>query len=247
MKRHSRPYGCTFLSCNKRFGSKNDWKRHENSQHFQIELRRCNEENLEGETCATVCYRRQTFQEHVKKDRDMSDDAAKPKVETCPIGRNFQARFWCGFCTKLIDLKAKGLEAWTERFNHIDDHFMGRQSFPKQGIEDWVPLDSDKPKGDVESPLDLSPGNERYESSSDGSASGSSNESSPDISGGAGESFSNAINLVEDRPSPKRSRSSSEDDSGPRKRSKTAGRRETLIYCVGYFSEDFYAASLTLL
>ncbi|KAF2212455.1 hypothetical protein CERZMDRAFT_106186 [Cercospora zeae-maydis SCOH1-5] len=33
IKRHTRPYGCTFSLCNKTFGSRNDWKRHELTQH----------------------------------------------------------------------------------------------------------------------------------------------------------------------------------------------------------------------
>jgi hypothetical protein len=41
LKRHKRPYGCTFQNCNKCFGSKSDWKRHENSQHFQMPTWRC--------------------------------------------------------------------------------------------------------------------------------------------------------------------------------------------------------------
>ncbi|KAL4951312.1 hypothetical protein BDW69DRAFT_170355 [Aspergillus filifer] len=33
-KRHERPYGCTFYQCEKAFGSKADWKCHEQSRHF---------------------------------------------------------------------------------------------------------------------------------------------------------------------------------------------------------------------
>ncbi|KAF2756751.1 hypothetical protein EJ05DRAFT_502244 [Pseudovirgaria hyperparasitica] len=40
-RRHQRPYGCTHPKCHKKFGSKSDWKRHENSQHFQNEGWRC--------------------------------------------------------------------------------------------------------------------------------------------------------------------------------------------------------------
>lgn len=35
LKRHERPYGCTFLKCDKSFSSKVNWKRHEQSQYFQ--------------------------------------------------------------------------------------------------------------------------------------------------------------------------------------------------------------------
>jgi len=38
--------------------------------------------------------------------------------------------FWCGFCVELINFK-KGLLAWDERFNHIDDHFIRRRGLLK--------------------------------------------------------------------------------------------------------------------
>ena len=58
------------------------------------------------------------------------------QTELCRIGRNAQGRFWCGFYTKLIDLKARGMDVWTERFDHINDHFIGRRGFARQGVQD---------------------------------------------------------------------------------------------------------------
>jgi hypothetical protein len=234
MKRHERPYGCTFLTCNKTFGSKNDWKRHENSQHFQLETWRCDEERPEGGACAKVCYRKQTFQEHLSKEHQISDTApVNEKLEACRIGRNCQARFWCGFCTKLVELKKKGLEAWTERFDHIDDHFMGRHNWPKQGIQDWIPVDSDKPKGDSTS--DIPAGKEGHDSGPDPSGSGSPSGTSPDASGAPGGSSADAIIPGTDRPgSPKRKHSSGDENSRPQKHLKTATNVETTIYCVSH-------------
>ncbi|KAJ4178367.1 hypothetical protein NW767_014880, partial [Fusarium falciforme] len=37
LKRHAKPYSCTFLNCESHFGSKHDWKRHESRQHCQVE------------------------------------------------------------------------------------------------------------------------------------------------------------------------------------------------------------------
>jgi hypothetical protein len=149
MKRHYRPYGCTFLNCNKTFGSKNDWKRHENSQHFHLESWRCNQENPEGSPCVKVCYRQQTFQDHLNKDHSISDkEVVKSKLESCRIGRSCQTRFWCGFCTQLIDLSKTGAEAWIERYDHIDNHFMGRRGLPKQDIREWIDIASNKSRGD---------------------------------------------------------------------------------------------------
>lgn len=174
MKRHEKPYGCTFLSCNKVFGSKNDWKRHENSQHFHLEIWRCSELKLDTNPCTKVCYRRLTFQEHLRKDHRVEDEAIiKAKTDRCRIGRNCQSRFWCGFCGKSVDLKKKGLDAWTERFDHIDDHFMGR-NMTKQSIREWIPVDSDKPKGDTAT----EPGENSASSNSDKEPSSSSEHES---------------------------------------------------------------------
>ncbi|KAK6599560.1 Zinc finger protein GLI1 [Botrytis cinerea] len=226
MKRHERPYGCTFLACNKTFGSKNDWKRHENSQHFHLETWRCDKEKPEGGACAKVSYRRQTFQEHLKKEHDIIDQAAvQNKVEACRIGRNCQARFWCGFCVSLVDLKNQSFAAWTERFDHIDNHFMGRHGLKKQSIQNWIPVDSDKSRGDVDNPNILggsSPKDGRQELSTD-----STNDfgtSSPEPVGNKG--ASSALVGQESRISKKRERSDDKNDR-PAKYTKIT----EIVYC----------------
>jgi hypothetical protein len=40
------------------------------------------------------------------------------------------------------DFGTKGVNAWTERFSHIDDHFMGRRGLARQGIQNWFPVES---------------------------------------------------------------------------------------------------------
>jgi hypothetical protein len=123
VKPYEKPYGCTFLTCSKAFKRKRDWKRHDNSRYLHLETWRCDEERLEGAACAKVCYRRQSFQEHLVREHCISDsDSIKIKLDKCRIGRNCQSRFWCGFCCKLVDVKKRGIDAWTERFDHIDDH-----------------------------------------------------------------------------------------------------------------------------
>jgi hypothetical protein len=219
MKRHEGPYGCTFLTCNKTFGSKNDWKGHENSQHFHLETWRCDQERIEGGACAKVCYRRQSFQEHLVKAHQLSDsDIIKAKLDNCRIGRNCQSRFWCGFCNKLVDLKKRGVEAWTERFDHIDDHFMGRPKLPKQSIRDWVPMDSDRPKGEVESPHSLDSANEGWQAAS-GSSAGKSLEF--DTTG-----------YDEDNAGLKIRKSSSGDEETRRPEDTKMVKMDTVVYCV---------------
>lgn len=147
-KRHTRPYGCTFAGCSKAFGSKNDWKRHENTRHYQIESWRCHEKSPGSRInqCAKIFYRREQFQAHLKDGHAISDDEViRDKCKKYRIGRNGQIGFWCGFCKKIVALKEKGLAAWDERFNHIDEHY----SKQKQRIDEWYPPDKDFPIGDV--------------------------------------------------------------------------------------------------
>lgn len=145
MKRHTRPYGCTFPKCKKSFGSKNDWKRHENSQHFQLETWRCGLPGLGQPCCAELFYRREMFEEHLRKEHHMDEvEDMEHQVRVQKIGRNGQGQFWCGFCRKIVLLKKKRNEAWDERFNHIDEHFKLKKS-----IEEWLCLEAKKTKGEV--------------------------------------------------------------------------------------------------
>ncbi|KAL8786431.1 MAG: hypothetical protein Q9195_008201 [Heterodermia aff. obscurata] len=154
-KRHTRPYGCTFATCSKSFGSKNDWKRHENTRHYQIETWRCNEASSRSQInqCAKVFYRREQFQAHLKESHLIKDDEViREHCKKHRIGRNGQSGFWCGFCKKIVTLKHKGLEAWDERFNHIDqEHFKNGQTI----VDHWYPLDKDIPIGSLPSAQEI--------------------------------------------------------------------------------------------
>ena len=143
MKRHTRPYGCTFPRCKKRFGSKNDWKRHENSQHFQQETYRCRYPDAAGQDCCQVFYCGDGFVTHLKHQHACTEEQAKEERNERHIGRNGQGRFWCGFCKNVLKLDQRGIEAWDERFKHIGDHFNKENC----DIKDWVCLESNKPKG----------------------------------------------------------------------------------------------------
>ncbi|KAI9831908.1 MAG: hypothetical protein M1819_004630 [Sarea resinae] len=154
-KRHLRPYGCTYVhvGCHKAFGSKNDWKRHENGRHYQQELWRCHESVIDGagktrstRECARPFHRREAFQNHLRSQH-MIDSAAKIKEE-CQlrrIGRNCQDRFWCGFCEDIIPLRGRSREAWDERADHICNHF-------NEGLRmvRWVPVYRDSSKDELE-------------------------------------------------------------------------------------------------
>ena len=164
IKRHTRPYGCTFPDCARRFGSKNDWKRHENTMHYQIETWKCAElifpdgcaptraQNSEtigttpGVECGRLCYRRELFVDHLHKAHHLHDAQHKEYVkDQCKkrrVGRNGQCGFWCGFCQTVVQLEKINTDAWDERFNHIDnEHFKKGSS-----VESWMPLAGEVPR-----------------------------------------------------------------------------------------------------
>ncbi|KAL8947164.1 MAG: hypothetical protein Q9183_007820, partial [Haloplaca sp. 2 TL-2023] len=87
------------------------------------------------------------------------------------IGRNGQNGFWCGFCKQIVELKRKGLDAWEERFRHIDEeHYKKGQT-----IHEWVQLDKDVPEG-VMGRGDYRKGRTRDDESSQSDEDGSSVE-----------------------------------------------------------------------
>lgn len=171
-KRHEKPYACTFAKCDRRFGSKNDWKRHENSQHVQLEIWRCTEmtsittttttttptdqqqrqQRPQKQECGKVCHRLESLKAHLEKAHAIHDPAVLDrKLADCRMGRNFESRFWCGFCQKTIEPTNSNGPAHSERFDHIDDHFSGKGGLIKVDIKDWKHIEPD--------PVDASPEN----------------------------------------------------------------------------------------
>jgi hypothetical protein len=134
MKRHDKPYACTNPKCDRVFGSKDDWKRHENSQHFKHETWRC-----QFNDCSRISYHMDAFKAHLLKDHSISIPQLQDYVRTARhIGDDFPSKGWCGFCRTVIDFGLKGSDPWTQRFTHIDNHFMGRDKCTKQSIKDWI-------------------------------------------------------------------------------------------------------------
>ena len=128
MQRHSKPYGCVFDGCHKTFGSKNDWKRHEQTQHEQQECWRCHlcYELFFHEQCHWVAHMQEVH----------STKHPEENAKNCRIARNYQGRFWCGFCQKIIVHSKTDVEAITLRFDHIAHHFTKENRASK----DWTEL-----------------------------------------------------------------------------------------------------------
>lgn len=146
MKRHEKPYGCTYPKCHKRFGAKSDWKRHENSQHFQLEAFRCSLPSPTPNTdCAAHFFRAEHFKSHLVSSHKIPPSAIDGHVRRNRIGKNCQGQFWCGFERKIVELKEKRNAAWDERFDHIAGHFE-REG---RGIEEWVCVEEGRGKGEL--------------------------------------------------------------------------------------------------
>ncbi|ETI25818.1 hypothetical protein G647_02594 [Cladophialophora carrionii CBS 160.54] len=128
MNRHSKPYGCVFDGCHKTFGSKNDWKRHEQTQHEQQECWRCH-------LCFEVFFRDESYyithMSNVHSTHRPEESARQHR-----IARNYQGRFWCGFCREIIKHMKTDMEAINFRFDHIANHFTKDKMLSK----DWVEL-----------------------------------------------------------------------------------------------------------
>jgi hypothetical protein len=145
IKRHDRPYGCTYPKCHKRFGAKSDWKRHENSQHFQQEAFRCGQELQTGQVCGMHLYREGAFKNHLEKQHQIARGAAQEHVTISRIGKNCQGSFWCGLCKRVVPLKERRNAAWDERFDHIAHHFEKE----KRSIDEWVCAEENRPKKEL--------------------------------------------------------------------------------------------------
>jgi hypothetical protein len=145
MKRHYRPYGCTYPKCHKRFGAKSDWKRHENSQHFQQETFRCGEALQTGEICGVHLHREGAFRSHLEIQHKLPHEVVQARVEDSRIGKNCQGSFWCGLCKAVKQLKERRNAAWDERFDHIAHHF----ERDERSIDEWICAEENRPKKDL--------------------------------------------------------------------------------------------------
>ncbi|KAL5116272.1 hypothetical protein ACEQ8H_005830 [Pleosporales sp. CAS-2024a] len=159
MKRHEKPYGCTYPKCHKRFGAKSDWKRHEHSQHFQLEAFRCSlpspspttTTTTTTEECGAFFIRPENFKQHLSSlHKIFSQDSINEHISKRRIGKNCQHAFWCGFEKKIVPLVEKRNAAWDERFDHIAKHF------EKDGrsIDEWICVEENRTKKELLKELD---------------------------------------------------------------------------------------------
>ena len=148
VRRHTKPYACTFVEagCPGRFGSKNDLKRHEVTQHVPWEGWRCGETlKNKGSTCNRSFDELDDFLKHLAKTHRYDQSRCKLLSRDCHISRKHEGRYWCGFCRAIKKLAKKGVDGENERFSHICDHLIRED----KSIDDWLPIDGHKTKGEL--------------------------------------------------------------------------------------------------
>jgi hypothetical protein len=125
MKRHTRPYRCTFPNCDSRHGSRSDWKRHEESQHTIQESWKCTINSSNGSSCFADFPSELELQRHLIVSHGMSAIQVGPEFcEPMHLSDNVTGRFWCRFCRKIVTAGPKSSGGWREmRLQHIGDHF----------------------------------------------------------------------------------------------------------------------------
>ena len=121
-------YGCT-AGCSETFTNSLDWRRHENAVHYIHECWLCTElapNNLyyPPTICLQVFYRASEYESHVSEVHGITR-ARRRDVEEHRLPTNAQTRFWCGFCRRIVELRDAGLDAWAERYAHLESHFEG--------------------------------------------------------------------------------------------------------------------------
>ena len=150
MKRHSRPYGCVLDDCYKRFGSKDDLKRHGETHPEQKECYRCDGKHRgpDGQPCLKVYYNgRDNYKRHLQQLLSADPNHIEQKANECRIPANNVGRFWCGFCNGIIDHEhVDHVASASFRLSHIDSHFSSGRS-----VASWIELGGNgSTKADVE-------------------------------------------------------------------------------------------------
>lgn len=152
----------------------------------------------------------------------MNDAEIRKQSQNNRIGRNGQSGFWCGFCRRIVTLEGRGLEAWDQRFNHIDrEHFNAGLT-----IDKWVPLDKDVP-------IEMLPSDSI---NADPSSAADKDESEDEDSSDSGDQDGSPVSQEEDGPQILHSRpvKRTQDSLGDPERSNKRQAFKYSWFCVGF-------------
>jgi hypothetical protein len=150
VRRHTKPYFCTFHDCSKQLGSRDDWRRHESTRHFLRSRWLCRHLLPDGvSSCGHhVFLDPQQLRIHLQGVHAIHDiDTLSQLQHKYHLGREGNYSFWCGFCSGVIqqDDGFEGmLRPWEARCSHIASHFDKQH----RTIDDWVDVDTGVPRRD---------------------------------------------------------------------------------------------------
>lgn len=134
---------CT-SGCDMTFGSKDEWRRHENRVHWTFEKWKCTlPENPEtAKLCDYESCYSNPFKNHLKTNhlgfaggRTGSIDVQGFKI----FKEDFPTTFWCGFCTHRLEINGDAVERIKGRLNHVEDHLKERNNWPHGTADTWIP------------------------------------------------------------------------------------------------------------
>ena len=141
-QQHLRPFLCVFYfaGCTQTFGSKNEWKRHVNSQHLQLSYWHCDDS-----LCAdrkAIFNRKDLFGQHLKRmhpppagSKSAATIHMEAVIERCRIERRQppqQSR--CGYCKQEFE----GPTGWEQRMEHVGQHYE-KNNYKEFSSDRWVP------------------------------------------------------------------------------------------------------------
>ena len=137
MRRHERPYGCTFPLCSRAFGSKYDWKRHEQNQHYAPWVYACIycHSSKDPDNPLELFADGESYTCHILRHRLDEDESPVQGPKPCLYGEPGISRaFYCGFCVDVVFVAFEEGKAFDERCNHITNHFINHGA----RIKNWV-------------------------------------------------------------------------------------------------------------
>lgn len=140
LKRHQKPYGCTFPGCDREFGSRYDWRRHERSKHALKEMWRCELADNDGNTCGELYQDEELFIDHLHAEHELEpgDPVTTRYLQEMAFGGERHFRIWCGFCNAVVTpdepRPAGGARGWESHSSHVGDHF----DKDKRHVDEWI-------------------------------------------------------------------------------------------------------------
>jgi hypothetical protein len=93
-------------------------------------------------SCGKVFGSRDRFKVHLDSSHhEMSPPTKEAKLENNRQNMHSMSSFWCGFCRCMVAFASDTADPQGVRFDHIDDHFMGRRDQPKMSISEWLHME----------------------------------------------------------------------------------------------------------